>query len=98
VVYYSYMAKYTNRIQVNVSNTLRDRVALEAKRMGITIPEYIRYALLNELDDVGKIDDIDRELLKDLPQAIDDVRNGRVIETHSLQEALDVLKGHKEYD
>lgn len=98
MVYYSYMAKYTNRIQVNVSDTLRDRLTLEAQRMGITVPEYIRYALLNELDDIGGIDDIDRELLKDLPQAIDDIRNGRVIETNSLQEALDVLKDHKEYD
>jgi len=98
VVYYSYMAKYTQRIQVNVSNTLRDRVSLEAKRMGITVPEYVRYALLNELDDVCKVDDIDRELLRDLPQAIDDVKNGRVVETHSLQEALDVLKNYKEYD
>jgi hypothetical protein len=92
------MAKYTNRIQVNVSNTLRDRVALEAKRMGVTVPEYVRYALLNELESVNSVDDIDRELLKDLPEAIDDYNNGRVIETHCLEEALDVLKDHEEYD
>jgi len=92
------MAKYTNRIQVNVSNTLRDRVTLEAKRMGITVPEYIRYALLNELDDVGKIDDIDRELLKDLPQAIDDVRNGRVIEATTPEEAIAIMHSFEDDD
>jgi hypothetical protein len=84
------MAKYTNRIQVNVSNTLRDRVSLEAKRMGVTVPEYVRYALLNELESVNTVDDIDRELLKQLPEALDDVKNGRIISADSLDEALNI--------
>lgn len=96
VLYYSHMAKYTNRIQVNVSNTLRDRVSYEAKRMGITVPEYVRYALLNELESVSEIDDIDRELLKDLPEAIDDVRNGRVIEARTPEEAIAIMRSFDE--
>jgi len=92
------MAKYPNRIQVNLSNTLMDRVDSRASSMGVTVPEYIRFVLLHDLNDVGNIDDIDRELLKDLPQAIDDVNNGRVVNTHSLEEALEVLRNHKEYD
>ena len=75
-----------------------DRVDSRASSMGVTVPEYIRFVLLHDLNDVGNIDDIDRELLKDLPQAIDDVNNGRVVNTHSLEEALEVLRNHKEYD
>lgn len=90
------MAKYANRIQVNMSDTLRDRVSFEAKRMGISVPEYIRYSLLNELENSSEIDEIDRELLKDLPKAIDDVRNGRVLEARTAEEAIAIMRSFDE--
>jgi hypothetical protein len=90
------MGKYKNRIQVNMSDTLRDRVSFEAKRRGISVPEYVRYALLNELGNSVEIDDIDRELLKDLPEAIDDVRNGRVLEARTPEEAIAIMRSFDE--
>ncbi len=90
------MAKYTDRIQVNVSNVLRDRVISEAKRMGITVPEYIRYALLNELESSIEVDEIDRALLKDLPEAIEDVTSGRVLEARTPEEAIAIMHSFDE--
>ena len=92
------MAKYPNRIQVNLSDTLMDRVDIKASSMGVTVPEYIRHVLLHDLNDVGKIDDIDRELLKNLPEAIDDVNNGRVIEARTPEEAIAIMHSFKEDD
>ena len=92
------MAKYPNRVQVNLSDTLMDRVDIKASALGVTVPEYIRYVLLHDLKDVGKIDDIDRELLKNLPEAIDDVNNGRVIEARTPEEAIAIMHSFKEDD
>jgi hypothetical protein len=44
------MAKYPNRIQVNLSNKLRDRVYSEAEDFGVSVPEYVRYVILKNLD------------------------------------------------
>lgn len=82
------MAKYPNRVQVNLSNTLRDRVNDKALSMGVTVPEYVRFVLLNDLEE---IDEIDREILKDLPEAMEDVRMGRVIKADTIDEAIKIF-------
>ena len=89
------MAKYPNRVQVNLSNILMDRVDSKASSMGVTVPEYIRYALLNDLESP---DEVDRELLKDLPEAMDDVRNGRIVSAKTPQEAIAILNSFDEND
>ena len=86
------MAKYPNRVQVNLSNTLRDRVNVKALSMGITVPEYVRFVLLNDLNE---IDEIDRELLKDLPEAMEDVKNSRVYKADTPEEAIAVMHSFK---
>ncbi|MDX9892694.1 MAG: hypothetical protein RBS29_09380 [Bacteroidales bacterium] len=80
------MAKYPNRIQVNLSNKLRDRVYSEAEDFGISVPEYVRYVILKNLDREEEY------LLRDVKKAEKDLERGDVVRTKSKKEAVDVLR------
>jgi hypothetical protein len=81
------MAKYSNRIQVNLSNKLRDRVYSEAESFGISVPEYVRYVILKNLDKAEN-----DYLLRDIKRAETEYEKGEIIKTNSTDEALDVLR------
>ena len=81
------MADYTQRIQVNMSNHLRDKVALKADLLGVSIPEYVRYVLIREFET-----DIDKELEKGLEEAFNDIKEGNIIRTQDIKESIQVLR------
>ena len=78
------MADYTKRIQVNMSSQLKDAVSLKADKMGVSIPEYVRYVLMKEYER--------EEMERDIKEARNDIKHGRVIKTKSTKEAIQVLR------
>ena len=78
------MADYTKRIQVNMSSQLKDAVSLNADKIGVSIPEYVRYVLIKEIEQ--------EEVERDIRDARSDIKHGRVIRTKSTKEAIQVLR------
>jgi len=81
------MADYTQRIQVNMSSHLRDKVAVKADLLGVSIPEYVRYILIREFET-----DTDKKIEKGLHEAFEDIKEGNVIETKDIKESIQVLR------
>jgi tryptophan synthase beta subunit len=85
------MAKYTNRLQVSVSDKLYSRLKDSAEYSGASVPEYVRYVLMKEMERDYKDVVADEKLSKSIKEGIDDFKKGKTKNFDNVQEAIDYL-------
>lgn len=78
------MADYTKRVQVNMSSKLKDAVSMKADKLGVSIPEYIRYVLIKEIEDF--------EFEQGIKEGLEDFKSGKFVKTKSLSDAIQTLR------
>ena len=85
------MAKYTNRLQVSVSDKLYSKLKDRAEFTGASLPEYVRYVLMKEMERENEEIIIDEKLINSIKEGIDDYRKGKTKKFDNVDEALDYL-------
>jgi len=71
-----------------IPDTLLQLVEVKAKAYGLSLQDYLRHIMAENVKNmVEPVETLtDPELLKDLKEAIDDVKHGRVISLNSKEE------------
>ncbi|MFA5634093.1 MAG: hypothetical protein ACOX0P_02120 [Candidatus Dojkabacteria bacterium] len=90
------MVKYTNRLQVSISDKLHSRLKDSAKYSGVSVPEYVRYVLMKEMERHYKDIIAGKELSKSIKSGIDDYRKGKTKNFDNIKKAIEYLDEYVE--
>jgi Arc/MetJ-type ribon-helix-helix transcriptional regulator len=90
------MAKYENRLQVSVSNKLHSRLRDRAEYLGASLPEYVRYVLMKEMEK-GELEN-NSEYIQLAKESLEDSRKGKLKEFPNVDEALKYLDAYVRSD
>jgi len=83
------MAKYNNRLQISVSDKLHSKLKDSAEYVGASLPEYVRYVLMKEMEKGGTESD-----LKYMQLAEESLQDVSLEEFSNTKEALEYLDGY----
>lgn len=86
------MANYTNRLQVSVSDKLYSKLRDRAEYSGASLPEYVRYVLMKEMEKSYEEVITDKELAKSIKDGIKNYREGKTKKFNDIEEVMDYLE------
>ena len=86
------MAKYTNRLQVSVSDKLYSKLRDKAEYSGASLPEYVRYVLMKEMERDYEEVITDDKLAESIKEGIKNYRAGKTKKFENIEEALNYLE------
>jgi hypothetical protein len=85
------MAKYTNRLQVSVSDKLYSKLRDKADYSGASLPEYVRYVLMKEMEKDYEEIITDDKLAQSIKEGIENYRSGKTKKFSNVEEAIGYL-------
>jgi len=85
------MGNYTNRLQVSVSDKLYTKLKDRAEYSGATLPEYVRYVLMKEMEKEYEEVVSDQKLANTIKEGIEEYKKGKTNKFDNVQEAIDYL-------
>jgi tryptophan synthase beta subunit len=85
------MAKYTNRLQVSVSDKLYSKLRDKADYSGASLPEYVRYVLMKEMEKDYEEIITDDKLEKSIKEGVKKYRDGKTKKFSNAEEAIEYL-------
>lgn len=88
------MVKYTNRLQVSVSNKLYSKLKDKAEYSGASLPEYVRYVLMKEMERDYKEIITDDKLVKSIKEGIENYRSGKTKKFSNAEEVINYLEDY----
>jgi hypothetical protein len=86
------MSKYNNRLQISVSDQLHSKLKDRAEYVGSSLPEYVRYVLMKEIER----DEVEENLkyMQLAKESLQDLGDGNLDEFNNAKEALEYLDSY----